>query len=191
MLDHATGNGKHPLIERGPDLYETPPCAVRALMTVETLPPVIWEPACGPGAIVSVLRESGRKVIASDLGVYGCPASRSQVDFLNCNKAPLGCFAILTNPPYAIAGAFVAHALKLVPDVIMLLRLGFLESVARNEILDGGRLRRIHVFRNRLPMMHRASWTGKKASSAMAFAWFCWSAEKGPTVLDRISWEDN
>jgi len=189
MLDHATGTGKHTFAARGQDLYETPPAAVWALLTVEELPKVIWEPACGPGSIVGVLRRCGHKVIASDLGVTGCPASRAGVDFLKARRAPEGCSVIVTNPPFRFAGEFVEHALALVPTVIMLLRLAFLESEKRSAILDGGQLRRVHVFRNRLPMMHRSNWTGKRASSAMAFAWFVWTAERGPTVIDRISWE--
>jgi hypothetical protein len=48
-------------------------------------------------------------------------------------------------------------------------------------------LARVHVFRKRLPMMHRDGWTGKRASSGIAFAWFCWDRNhRGPTVVDRI-----
>ena len=36
--------------------YETPPEALAALMRAENLPNVIWEPACGPGSIVRLLR---------------------------------------------------------------------------------------------------------------------------------------
>jgi hypothetical protein len=46
---------KAALSERGDDLYETPAVAVTALLERETLPSVVWEPACGPGAIVGVL----------------------------------------------------------------------------------------------------------------------------------------
>ena len=50
--------------------------------------------------------------------------------------------------------------------------------------------RGIHVFRKRLPMMHRDNWQGRKANSGMAFAWFVWSrGHQGPTTIDRISWE--
>jgi len=56
------GIGRAPLSERGDDLYETPPAAVHALLRVEALPKVIWEPACGPGSIVKVLRGAGYRV---------------------------------------------------------------------------------------------------------------------------------
>ena len=64
---------KAALSERGDDLYETPPVAVTALLERETLPSVVWEPACGPGAIVGVLRAAGHTVIATDLNDWGCP----------------------------------------------------------------------------------------------------------------------
>ena len=37
------------------------------------LPQTIWEPACGPGAIVRVLRDAGHRVIATDLVDYRSP----------------------------------------------------------------------------------------------------------------------
>jgi hypothetical protein len=51
----------HPLHERRDDLYETPACATEALLRAEKLPPRIWEPACGRGAIVSVLDRPGMR----------------------------------------------------------------------------------------------------------------------------------
>lgn len=191
MLDHATNAGKHALADRKDDLYETPPVAVQALLTVETLPELIWEPACGPGSIVRELRTAGHKVYATDLVDYGCPDSESRIDFLMEQTAPTYIGAVVTNPPYKLAGEFVSHAMMLgIPKVVMLLRLAFLESERRRAILESGMLARVHVFRNRLPMMHRDGWEGPKASSAVPFAWFVWDrAHKGPTELKRLSWE--
>jgi hypothetical protein len=104
------------------------------------------------------------------------------------HKLPKSCECILTNPPFSLAEEFVEHALELCPHVIMLLRLAFLESERRSPILDTGTLARIHVFRQRLPMMHRDGWTGPKASSAMAFAWFVWDrGHTGPATISRVS----
>src|SRR5579883_2790515 len=101
---------------------------------------------------------------------------------------PGGC---RTNPPYKLANKFVSHALALgIPKVVMLLRLAFLEGQGRTPILDQGLLARVHVFRNRLPRMHRSGWDGPHASSSIAFAWFVWDlAHRGPTELRRLSWE--
>jgi hypothetical protein len=191
MLDHSCQVQRHVLAERGDDLYETPAVAVKALLRVEELPHRLWEPAAGRGAIVNALRAAGHEVLASDLVDYGDPTHFSRRDFL-LEKLPTGCEAIVTNPPFKLAEEFVAHALDICPRVIMLLRLAFLESARRTPILEGRGLTRIHVFRRRLPMMHRDQWTGPKANSGMAFAWFVWDrAHTGPTTIHRLSWEES
>jgi hypothetical protein len=187
-LDHAANPGRHSLADRKDDLYETPSEAVYALLEVEDLPDSIWECACGGGAIARVLRYSGFEVYATDLVDHRCPGSESRIDFLLEQRAPDGIECILTNPPYKNADQFVAHALKLVPHVIMLLPLRFLESERRTPILDSGTLARVYVFKNRLPMMHRAGWSGPRATSSIAFAWFVWDRNHvGPATINRIS----
>ncbi len=190
-----TGNAKAPLQERGDDLYETPAVATQTLLRVERLPQMVWEPACGPGSIVGTLRDAGHTVYATDLVDYGCPESESRIDFLMERTAPAGIGAIVTNPPFKLANQFVAHALTLAPKVVMLLRLAFLEGTGRSPIMDGGALARVYVFKNRLPMMHRAgrgTMVAKTNSSAMAFAWFVWDrTHQGPTEMRRISWAAN
>lgn len=188
-LNTAANPGRHALAHRGNDLYETPEVAVRALLRVEPLPHIVWECACGPGAIVRVLRAAGLMVYATDLIDYGCEDAEHGVDFLMEHSAPTYIGAIVTNPPYKLASEFAAHALTLAPKVVMLLRLAFLESERRRGILDGGALARVHVFRNRLPMMHRNGWQGSIASNTTAFAWFVWDrSHRGPTELHRLSW---
>jgi hypothetical protein len=183
------GNRAHALKHRRDDLYETPPEAVEALLRIEQLPHRLWEPACGRGAIVNVLRAAGHECIGSDLVDYGDPTHFYRRDFLMERKAPDGCEAIVTNPPFKLAQQFVEHALDLCPRVVMLLRWAFMESDRRTSILEDRGLARIHVFRKRLPMMHRAEWEGPRASSSMTFAWFCWDrAHHGPPIVHRISW---
>lgn len=188
-LDHAANPGRHALAARKDDLYETPEVAVRALLAAESIPQTVWEPACGPGSIVGVLRASGRKVYATDLVDYACPDSENGVDFLMERKAPAGTDIIISNPPFKLAEEFVIHGLTLCPRMIMLMRLAFLESERRSPILDSGQLAKVLVFRNRLPMMNRDGWDGPKAGNAMAFAWMIWDANhSGVTELRRISW---
>jgi hypothetical protein len=180
-------SGRHSNAERKLDLYETPECATRALLRAENLPARIWEPAAGRGAIARVLRWRGHEVIASDIHDYG--DLHFVGDFLQVEKAPPHVEAIVTNPPFRLAAEFVAHGLRLAPKVVMLLRLAFLESERRSSILDTGKLARVLVFRNRLPMLHRDGWAGPKASSAIAFAWYVFDRNhNGPVILDRISW---
>lgn len=195
MLDHSCQVQRHPLSERGHDLYETPDVAVHALLNVEKLPHKIWEPACGRGAIVKILRGAGHYVHATDLIDYGAPASFGGVDFLKCSARCSD--AILTNPPFKIAAQFASKALDLTSKVYLLLRLAFFEAGnqdtepgrARRRVLDEIPPARVHVFKNRLPMMHRDGWEGRKSNSGMAFAWFVWDRDhKGPTTIDRITW---
>lgn len=183
-----TGVAAAPLKARKNDLYETPPEAVTALVRAETLhmPPDIWEPACGPGSIVRSLREVGYTVTATDLVDYEWEHG-SGIDFLMERTAPAS--GIVTNPPFKNAAAFVRKALELVPYTAMLMRLAFLESESRSDILDTGELARVYVFKNRLPMMHREGWDGPRIDTgAVAFAWFVWDRKHvGPAQLRRIS----
>jgi hypothetical protein len=183
-----TGVAMSPHAERGDDCYETPECAVRALLNVESFGPgPIWEPACGPGAIVNVLRQAGHKVVATNLIDYGCPDSTSGVDFLMEYRAPEGVETICTNPPFMFADEFVRHALTLVPRVVMFLRLLFIEGQGRCDIIDGGQLRRVYPFIDRLPI-HRHGWEGPRATSPqIQFAWFCWDRDyRGDIIMRRI-----
>ena len=186
----ANQPGTHSLAVRGLDSYPTPRIAVESLLNAE--PDVlntmarVWEPAAGDGNIVQVLRDNGIPVIASDIEKGGCDL-HFVGDFLQRERAPSDCTVILTNPPYKLAAQFAEHALALVPDVYLLLRLAFLESVGRTELLEHSGLRRVLVFRKRLPRMHRAGYDGPRASSSMCFAWFAWRRNfAGPTTLSRI-----
>lgn len=188
MLDKVCQVGRHPTREHLLDAYDTPACAVHALLKVEQLPREIWEPAAGAGNIVEALRQAGHDVFASDIDDRG--HGGLTIDFLRPDL-PACSPCIVTNPPYRHAARFVELALDRAPLVIMLLRLAFLESARRAYLLDESKLARVHVFANRLPMMHRAGWTGKRASSAVPFAWFVWShAHRGKATIDRIFWED-
>jgi len=56
MTTLLTSSKRAPLVEHRGD---QPPVAVEALLRVEQIPHFVWEPACGPGAIVNVLRAAG------------------------------------------------------------------------------------------------------------------------------------
>src|SRR5215203_1005246 len=149
--------------ERGADLYETPAEAVRALIAVENLPPQIWEPCAGRGAIVRELKRAGHDVVAHDLNDWpGADLGiETPIDFLMERAAPAGCSCIVTNPPFKLANAFIRHGLALAPRVVVLLRLAALEGNGRSDLIDR-HLRRVWLGRERLPMMHREGWEGSK-----------------------------
>ena len=122
----------HRRADRGADFYPSSDEVVWGLLAAEAehLPAVLWEPACGNGALVTPLRALGRTVIATDLFERGCPDAADRIDFLMERQAPAGVTGIVTNPPFGTAAFdFVEHALELVPYVAMFLRLGFLDGV--------------------------------------------------------------
>ena len=183
-----------PMSDRGLDLYETPDAATIALLSAEPdlLGRFIFEPCCGRNAVTRVLRGAGISVYASDIVDYGTASQDGQADFFETRTLPDPRInVIVSNPPYGrkLAARFVRHALTLVCDVYALLPLTFLESKDREDILcHGSGFRRVMVFSDRLPRMHRDGWKGKQASATQAFAWMCWRRGfPGPAIITRIS----
>lgn len=192
------GASRHALADRKDDLYETPACAIRALLRVEpllALPRRIWEPCAGRGAISRELAAGGHDVVSMDLVPHAGadPGILTPVDFLMEPRAPAGVEMIVTNPPYKLADDFVRHGLRHAPVVMVLLRLMALEGAGRSDLIDR-HLARVWAGIERLPTMHREGWEGKRLSvSGAPFAWFVFEAEpRGarPVELRRMSWRD-
>lgn len=185
------GASRHSFADRGRDLYETPECAIAALVRYQDLQWRIWEPCAGRGAISRVLTRDGHDVIAQDLVAY--PGADegiiTPVDFLMERDAPKGFDTIVTNPPYRLANQFIRHGLSLCSRVIVLLRLMALEGAGRSDLIDR-HLSHVWVGIERLPMMHRDGWDGKKSTSNIPYAWFVFDRERShQTTLQRISWK--
>lgn len=187
---------RHPQAERGLNFYQTPSVATRALIRAEELPHGLWEPHCGLGAIVELLLDAGHAVVATDLVDRGYPFQSGVGNFLKMKRCPPRVEGIVMNPPYLHPALHVQHALTLCPYVAALLPLTFLEAGndkteagrARLFCLDRGHLARLYVFRERLPMMHREGWTGKRATSTKAYAWFVFDGDyQGEIITRRIS----
>jgi hypothetical protein len=181
---HTTaGNTCGPRKTRGLDQYETPTCAIEALLRVEPLPHGILEPCAGSKNrnIVATLKARGHSVEAYDLAADG-------IDFLKQTTTLPGIDGIVTSPPFCSAEEFITHGLTLVPLVIVLERIQFLE--ARVKLWAAGKLARIWFFQNRVPRMDEANRTGKKASAGMSLAWFVFLREHDGSAprLDWIRW---
>lgn len=200
VLPSKTVNqGVHSAELRGSELYPTPPQLTEALLRVETLPTVLWEPAAGLGHMSDVLLKAGHEVYSSDIIDYGrCYPVK---DFLKAKEIPRDIKAVITNPPFSLSADFVRHGLTLCDTVYILNRLSFLEGSARRDIIDIN-LAKVLPFIERPPMMHRHTldpltgewreWAGNKASSAMPVAWFVFrrdhDARRMGTQLKRLSW---
>ena len=166
----------------------TPPWATRALL-VEVLPQVLdglhvlsaWDPACGEGHMVEVLRERVTFVRASDVFDYG--RGYEVADFLDAGTGmspPPD--LICTNPPFNAAVAFALHALDQASVVALLLRTAWIEGEARYAALFRDRPPTVIApFVERVPMV-KGRWD-PAASSATSYAWFVWvhgSAPRAP-----------
>jgi hypothetical protein len=189
------GADRAPLAERGVDLYETPQCAIRALLRVESLPHVLWEPCAGRGAISRELKAAGHTVVTTDLCWH--PGADSGiiggVDFLLERAPPPDVAAIVTNPPFMLADKFIRHGLALGLPVIVLLRLMALEGAGRSDLIDR-HLRRVWAGIERLPKFQREGWTGKTIATETApYAWYRFEPEsrEGSAIeLRRMSWRE-
>jgi hypothetical protein len=162
----AGGNGKR----RADDFYPTPPEATVALLRAEAhylgKYPSVWEPACGDGAIAKLLPGH---VVATDLVDRGYGA---QADFL---KSPRLADAIVTNPPFKLAGDFIDHAWFLdVGYMALLLKAQYWHANAR-----------VGLWRLCPPTVeYKLTWRldfTNRGAPTMDCSWFVWDRERGPT----------
>jgi hypothetical protein len=181
------------------ELYETPACATRALISTGELDRfaqgMIWEPAAGRGAISRELISAGYPVIASDIISYegADPGIETPVDFLKERNAPAGAAVTVINPPFKCADAFVRHGLGLGLSIIALLRWQSAEGERRSDLIER-HLRRVWLGIERLPMMHCEGWEGKRTKRGGApFGWFVFepSAQNSPFQVTRIAWRES
>lgn len=148
------------------DQYETPEWATRALLP--HLPPrleLVWEPACGSGKMVRALRGASFDVIASDI--------QTGSDFFATGFIPAA--AIVTNPPYSLATAFIEEALRRTrPEnglVAMLLRTDFDHAKSRRHLFAEH-----PAFMKKVVLTKRIQWfEDSKSSPSFNHAWFIWS----------------
>lgn len=177
---------------RGLDAYFSPYEAIWALLDIEPdIPGNIWEPAAGDGVIMRAMKQEGFKMIGSDIADYYTRFLNIQtgINYLEAVK-PDGVKGIITNPPYALARQFVEKALGEVGYSAWLLRTNFLESERRFNMFKTNPPARVWISSRRLPMMHRAGYTGPKATSNTCFAWFVWDDRVLLKDRGKIGWFD-
>ena len=161
------------------DFYATPEESTEKLLRVVTFRGRIYEPCCGQGHISEVLVKHGYEVFSSDLvdRGYGTP----RIDFLMETQKHDN---IVTNPPFKNALEFAERALELSRNkVALLLKLSFLEGVARRNFFKRYPPEKVWVFSQRQALMKN----GEPHSGGMlALAWFVWT--KGNIESPTIGW---
>lgn len=161
------------------DFYSTPSeCTAALLPHIKDFPNMIWEPACGEGAISKVLLAGGYSVFSSDIRNYGYPHT-SLSDFLSLSRA--GPPAVVTNPPYKYAEAFICQAFALgCTHIAMLLKSNFWHA-RRDGLFER------HPPSEILSLMWRPDFTGA-GSPFLDVAWNIWrSGYRGVTTYNRLA----
>ena len=168
------------------DFYVTPPKAVRLLLQVENFDGICYEPCCGNGMISKTLEDNGFDVISSDIQsgehVYG----EKNVDFLKLEYLD-GIDNIITNPPYGKEAELFIKKSKEIANkkIAMLLRLQYLESKGRNDLLNDKTfpLSKIIVFSDRIDTFKYSKIKGltfeeidklPTNKGMIAYCWFIW-----------------
>lgn len=189
----TTGASNHTETVRASyDLYTTDPKALERFLDVFKLNKNVWEVACGLGDLSEVLKKRDYKVYSTDINDYGYKGQNRTINFLSNEVLPqpqeglLEC-DILTNPPFNKSLEFVKQALNIIEDgynVVMFLRLQFLEGQARKSFFENNPPKEIYVFSKRMNYINPFGVNQK--SSAICYAWFVW--QKGFTGDPIIKW---
>lgn len=162
------------------DYYPSPPEATEALLRVEQFKGLIWECACGDGAISRVLEQHGHEVLSTDLIDRGY--GEGGHDFLS---SPHRAANVITNPPFTLAERFVRLSLeRTTGKVAMLAKLQFLEGAKRRTMFESTPLKSVYVFSKRLTMTRNGE--KMKNSGMIAFCWLIW--EHGYTGRPTLGW---
>ncbi|MBA1157474.1 hypothetical protein [Microvirga mediterraneensis] len=166
------------------DYYPTPPIAVEKLLLVETFPGLVWEPACGDGAISRILEANQIETISTDLIDRGY--GEGNHDFF---KSPLRADHIITNPPYKLAQAFVEHALTLTSGkVAMLVRVSFLGSAKRKPFFLSNPPARVYLFAKRITLWKRGEEPVKPTGGGIVdYVWCVWD-HSAPNMPTQLHW---
>lgn len=170
------------------DFYRTPDYTIRELLlNYELQDGWILEPCAGDGAICKALREdpdySDRTIIGTEIRIEEQDSLFKYCDgvtigdFLKLDRDDFEYFmssppkTIITNPPFSIAQEIIEHCFEIADEdteIIMLLRLGFLESQARVSFWKE------HPNVSLITLAERPSFTGKGTDST-AYGWYIWN----------------
>ena len=198
----AGGNPKNNRIDN--DFYATDPIAVQKLLTKYAINGnEILEPCVGNGNIANAINNfytNKVNITGIDIVDRGYPNTIVH-DYLTW-KTDRKFDCIITNPPYSLAKEFIEKSMSLLNDgygedglpngqLIMLLKIQFLEGIKRKKLFEKYPPKYIYVFRSRMATWNNGQpfdFNGKKWATTICHAWFIW--EKGSTTEPIIRWLD-
>lgn len=199
----------------GSDDYPTPAWCVHRLLEWWTPRMGVWvEPAAGNGSLIRTVDSCLSRVYTPEWWVYEVnPNKRVELlDTKSVTRLKTASFleqcvveeevtAVITNPPYTYAAEFILKARELYPhaEVVMLLRVGLMESDGRADFWRQVGIPDLGILPNRASFINAAS--GALKTDSTVYAWFVWPPatqeprEAGKVVLlkhtsleDRKTW---
>jgi hypothetical protein len=147
------------------DYYCTPKSLVWKLLDLCIIQnSSIYEPACGEGAISSVLKERGFNVIEDDIRTTG-------KDFLLCEKHYPW---IMTNPPFSLFDEFVIKAKQCSDQFIFLAKTNFFGAYQRYEKGIWKNLKSVYIFNRQVDYRTPMREDGLFHVGNLITGWFHW-----------------
>lgn len=167
------------------DFYIEPAWAVDLLLDAEPFYGDVYDPACGSGVIVRQFRARGIDAFGTDIVSRGfAPGGRDFLDYAPTDHRPAA--NIVSNPPYALAQAFVEKALSIATHkVAMLVQAKFPYSQRRHALFSQRPPARIYFLSTRPSMPpgdKLLAGTVVAKGGKLDYAWIVWSKDhRGPT----------
>lgn len=160
------------------DAYFTPAWVTEVLLSAYRpghFGTLVWEPACGNGQMVEVLRAAKYSVFYSDIHNYGYRTT-CIIDFLANELMSLDVNAIITNPPFgAKSRQFIERSVSFVEPrrgkVAILQRHEFDAPASHHYLFK-------HPFSAKIVLPKRPKWNDEdRASPRFPYAWYVWDWE--------------
>lgn len=160
------------------DVSEPP----RGLLSRETFEGPIWEPACGHGAITSILSDAGYSVISTDL--IERDLGEGGIDFLE--EKALRAPNVVTNPPFRLWSRFAQHALSLGATKIVLMNKNtLLGNIGTTRLMRETGLARVLIAAGRVNILPPGVKDRGFGARNGNYTWFIWErGHSGPPTID-------
>ncbi len=180
------------------EAFETPEWAIEAILDVEIMSGLVWDPCLGKWAMAEAAMRRGYRVIASDIHTWQRPSNGVPIvhDFLNDDPANLhkggdyyithDGMTVFMNPPFSLAEEFVRKAHEIgARKIICFQRFSWWESAGRRDFWKEFPPNRIYVCGNRATCWRfDIPEDERKSGTTTAHGWFVWERghPPGPVV---------
>lgn len=153
------------------DFYPTLWDVTQALLDYLAIPKdkYIWEPACGDGAMASVIRSNGYHVYETDIALG--------TDFLQTTSC--FCDVIITNPPFCVSEDFIRKCSSYNVPFALLLKSQYWHAAKRVALFDEITPRYV------LPLTWRPDFIGNK-KPLLDFVWCVWIPGEHETIYQPL-----